>query len=97
MMNENKLYQILQKKDITQVSLANQVGVSSNYINLITSGKRRPTLSLAHKIAQVLNCSIEDIFFPHAVKPQTIDKEIIADKISNIITIGNTILDYLKK
>ncbi len=42
--------------------LAEEVGVPLQTIKYLEEGKYNPSLALAYKIAQVLNCSVEDLF-----------------------------------
>ena len=50
------------KKDLTQESLAELIGVSRQTINSIEKGKYVPSTVLALKLAQVFGCSVEEIF-----------------------------------
>ena len=47
---------------ITQLELAEKVGVSRKSINSIENGIYIPTAVLALKIAKTLNCTIHDLF-----------------------------------
>ena len=47
---------------MTQAELAKLVGVRRETIYNLENGRYNPSLSLAWKIAQVFNASIEDIF-----------------------------------
>ncbi|MCK4688391.1 MAG: helix-turn-helix transcriptional regulator, partial [Candidatus Lokiarchaeota archaeon] len=42
--------------------LAEKVGVPIQTINYLEEGRYNPSLTLAYKIAEVLNCRIEDLF-----------------------------------
>lgn len=48
---------------ITQIELAEKVGVSSDYISMIERGDRTPGFSLARRISNELNSTIDEIFF----------------------------------
>jgi len=50
------------KYDLTQEELARKVGVRRETILYIEKGKYNPSLKLAHKIAKVLNTSIDELF-----------------------------------
>ena len=43
------------KQLISQQELAKEIDVSSNYYSMIETGKRRPSVETAKKIAKVLN------------------------------------------
>ena len=47
---------------LTQLELAEKVGVSRKSINSIENGIYIPTTVLALKIAKALNCTIHDLF-----------------------------------
>lgn len=46
----------------TQEQLAQQLGVSRQTVISIESGRYRPSLLLAHRLAQSFGCRIEDLF-----------------------------------
>lgn len=47
---------------LTVANLAEKVGVPINTIKYLEEGKYNPSLAVAYKIAEVLNCKIEDLF-----------------------------------
>ena len=58
----NKLEERRRASGLTQLVLAEKVGVSRKSINSIENGIYIPTTVLALKIAKVLNCTIHDLF-----------------------------------
>lgn len=58
----NQLKILRQLKDLTQAQLADQIGVSRQTIVAIEKGKYVPSTLLALKLAQSLNCAVEEIF-----------------------------------
>jgi putative transcriptional regulator len=48
--------------DMTQEELAEKVDVRRETIVFLEKGKYNPSLMLAHKVAQVLNTTIEELF-----------------------------------
>lgn len=58
----NKVKEKRLEKNLTQLELANLVGVTPKYIGFIENGERNPSLQVAQKIAGVLDSTIEDIF-----------------------------------
>lgn len=50
-------------KNLTQSELAEQVGVTKDYISMIERGKKNPGIFLAKRIALILNSTIDEIFF----------------------------------
>ena len=49
-------------KQLTQEDVASFAGISRSHYALIESGKRTPSLDVAFKISERLNCDISDIF-----------------------------------
>lgn len=60
-MNKLKLYR--KERNIGLPELSFYVGVSERHLRFIESGVRMPSLPVAKKISDYLNCSIEDIFY----------------------------------
>lgn len=60
---KSNLKKIRQEQKITGIELAKKVGVSHAMIYMIENGDRTPGMKLAKKIADVLNKSIEEVFF----------------------------------
>ena len=58
----NNLTELRKDANITQQSLADQVGVSRQTIISIEKGKYTPSVLLAMNIAHVLSVRVEDIF-----------------------------------
>lgn len=52
------------ENNLTQLELANLVGVTPKYISFIENGERNPSLKVAQNIVKVLNSSLDDIFLP---------------------------------
>ncbi|MGL5378549.1 helix-turn-helix transcriptional regulator [Clostridium sp.] len=59
---KNKIQELRKSKKITQGELAQMCGVSRQTIISLENGKYNPSILLAHKIAKIFNCIIEDIF-----------------------------------
>lgn len=59
----NKVSEIRHNKGISQKELAQVLNISVNYLNKIERGKRDPSLKLAVRIAKLLDCTLNDIFF----------------------------------
>jgi len=51
-----------ERAKLTAANLAEKVGVPINTIMYLEEGKYNPSLAVAYKIAEVLNCKIEDLF-----------------------------------
>ncbi|GAA0735359.1 helix-turn-helix transcriptional regulator [Clostridium oceanicum] len=62
----NKLKEILINKKISTYKLAKTAGIGQATAHGLVHGNREPRISTAKKIANVLDCSIEDIFCKEA-------------------------------
>lgn len=49
------------KKGISQNELAEKIGITGSAISQYESGKRKPNIEVLKKIAQVLNCTVDDL------------------------------------
>jgi len=59
---KTRIKELRAKYDLTQEDLAKKVGVRRETILFLEKGKYMPSLKLAHDVAKVFNCNIEDIF-----------------------------------
>lgn len=51
-----------QEKDITQVELAERIGVTQSMLCQIERGTKAVTLPLGKQIAEIFGCSVDDLF-----------------------------------
>lgn len=58
----NRVKELRESSEITQRDLAQRLKISVFHLNKIENNKRRLPYPLAAKIANELNCSLEDIF-----------------------------------
>ena len=59
---ETSIKELIEKRDLSKVKLAEKVGVPVETINYLIEGRYNPSLSLAYKISIVLDCKIEELF-----------------------------------
>jgi len=59
---KNRIKELRARYNLTQLELANRVGVRRETIVFLEKGKYNPSLKLAHDIAVELNSEIEEIF-----------------------------------
>lgn len=59
---KTNIKELREKRDISSAQLAERVGVPIQTITYLEVGKYNPSLSLAYKIAKVLNCKVEELF-----------------------------------
>ncbi len=59
---ENRIKELRSAVAMTQAELAERVSVSSRTIISLEKGQYNPSVILAHKIAAVFGCAIEDVF-----------------------------------
>lgn len=60
---ENNLKEFITKSGLKQSHIALKLGISNNTLSCYISGRRNPKVNTAKKLADILNCSIGDIFF----------------------------------
>ena len=58
----NKLKEYRARYNLSQTELGNLAGVSRQTISLIERGDYNPSVTLALKIAKILNATVEDLF-----------------------------------
>jgi len=59
---KTSIKQLREKANLSAATLAEKVGVPIETIHYLEEGKYNPSLLLASKIAEILNCKIEDLF-----------------------------------
>jgi len=59
---KTRIKELRARYDLTQDDLAKKVGVRRETILYLEKGKYNPSLDLAHKIANALNTTINDLF-----------------------------------
>ncbi|MEW6717783.1 MAG: helix-turn-helix transcriptional regulator [Chloroflexota bacterium] len=60
---ENRVKEIRQNNQLTQIQLADAVGVTRQTIIALEKGSYTPSVGLALKLAQVLNARVEHLFW----------------------------------
>lgn len=59
----NNLKFFRKKERLTQIQLAEILNIHKDYVSMIETGKRRPSLKLAKNIADCFNTTIDDLNF----------------------------------
>jgi putative transcriptional regulator len=59
---KTRIKELRARYDLTQEDLAKKVGVRRETILYLEKGKYNPSLELAHRIAQTLKTTIDDVF-----------------------------------
>ena len=59
---KNRLREFREQRGLTQEQLGRLAGTSRQAIHAIEAEKFEPSIWLAHDLAQIFGCSIEDIF-----------------------------------
>jgi len=57
----NRIKEVLEKKGIKQIWLAEQMGKSYNMVNAYAKNRRQPSLEDLYKIAEILNIDIKEL------------------------------------
>jgi transcriptional regulator with XRE-family HTH domain len=60
----NRIKEVLEKKGIKQIWLAEQLGKSYNMVNSYAQNRRQPSLEDLYKIANILNVEVNDLLIP---------------------------------
>jgi transcriptional regulator with XRE-family HTH domain len=63
-----RLRKIRRSMDLTQEQLADQVGVSLNFIGQLERGESAPSFETVQKIAEVLEVDVSEFFLPSEKK-----------------------------
>lgn len=58
-----KLNKLIEDKGFKKSYIAHKIGISPGLLSKYISGERKPKLNTAKKLSEILECSIEDIFF----------------------------------
>ncbi len=70
-----RLKEIRLAKGLSRAELAETVGISVRFISFLEMGLRKPSISVAFKIANALGTSVDEIFLPnHGTKSTKTDK-----------------------
>ncbi|MDW8515065.1 helix-turn-helix transcriptional regulator [Priestia flexa] len=59
----NNIKEFREKKGWSQSELARQLNVHKSWVHKLETGKKEPTLRMALRMANILECRVEDIFF----------------------------------
>ena len=62
-----KIRDYRKKAGLTQEMLAEQLGLSSKYIQFIENGNRRPSLKVIYRIAKILKINVCHLFCPDSM------------------------------
>lgn len=57
----NRIKEVLDKKGIKQIWLAEELGKSYNMVNGYVKNRRQPNLTILNKIAEILDVSITEL------------------------------------
>jgi len=58
----NRIKELRARYNLTQLDLAQKVGVRRETIVFLEKGKYNPSLKLAYDISKVFECTIEEVF-----------------------------------
>lgn len=62
----NMVKEFRKKKNLTQLELAKQLGITNDYLSAIERGSRTPGFKLAKKIADYFQVTVDTIFFENS-------------------------------
>lgn len=58
----SRIVEARKAKGMSQEKLASESGVDRSHMGFIEQGRRRPTVSTLHRVAQALGVKLEDLF-----------------------------------
>lgn len=61
MFNGKKLSEYMRKNGITNMELADRLGVSEGAVRHIRVGIKQPSLAMAHELAQMMGCTVDEL------------------------------------
>lgn len=83
----NRIQQLRVESDnVSQTRLAEQIDVSRQTLNAIERGQRLPSLEVAHRIADALECGLDDVFHYESEFPAKDDDD---GTMTVIVSIGD--------
>lgn len=60
-MKMNRIKEVIEKKGVTQIWLAEKLGKSYNMINGYVQNRRQPSIEDLYRIAEILNVNAKDL------------------------------------
>lgn len=69
-----RLTELMEEKDLTQIELANKVGITNVTISRYLSGERKPRIEIVTKLAEVLNTTVDYLL---GYKTKTFSKNVL--------------------
>lgn len=61
-METNRLRTLLDERGWTQADLAERAGIEQPHVSKLVTGKRRPSLNTAQKVARAFGVAVEDVW-----------------------------------
>ena len=72
----NRIRQLrVESGNLSQAHLAKQIDISRQTLNAIERDQRLPSLEVAHRIADALDCSLDDVFHYESELPANDDND----------------------
>lgn len=59
---KNNIANLRKEKGFSKENFAKMVGITTNWLHHIESGKRKPSIGMLERIAEKLGVSVKDIF-----------------------------------
>lgn len=56
------LRELLHKSEITQIELAEKLGITPQQVNKYVLNRQKMSIQVARNIADILNCNMEDLY-----------------------------------
>ena len=62
-MRYTKLKELREKRGFTQEGMGQVLGITKDYVNMLENGRRNPSFSLAKRIADLYEVTVDELFF----------------------------------
>ena len=87
------LLKLLERRGLSQVDLANYLGISEAAVSLWISGKNSPRMSKVDKICELLNCSRSALMAEDGT--EIVDKEDVTQILQNLYDKNHVLLQSM--
>ena len=67
----NRIKEVLERKGIKQIWLAEQLGKSYNMVHSYAQNKRQPSIDDLYKIAEILNVDVKELLVSNKPEQET--------------------------
>jgi len=92
-----RIKEIRKSKNLTQEKLAENIGIESNNLSRLESGKNYPSAETVSKLAKALGVAVYELFIFSSIKSHEEMLEEIYGKLKNDKSLTLKVYSYIKK